>query len=460
LQFNTKGEAMLIPVAILVEGHFYDASAYKAEPVPMALLRGTVYEAEQTGESQGLFTINGALHSKSPGSPHPWAGSGSYLANGSEAVKTTRKAEDRPVGIDNSSDDHPRLTKGNNAKPSTAGAATANSSPTTNSSPASPAAPDSAPKADAADSTKSDSAKSESTKADPTKSGSGPSTAPTTSASTDKARVSPPPATSVQPAKSSSDTSPTDGNYYRPTLRRGKPTEPAPPEVTEVEAKPVKTDASPEAGAATAPPPRLVPAISDEGGPELRSYRFFWKPGEEDDRRTQMQAVAAADVRAYAAALIKNRIVANPPAKTGVTKTTKTTSAHKKATPPVPPVFDNITFRAFDLWGKSQPVMVFTAEARLPDAATDPTLPDSYSVALAATTDIYGNLRPLYTGVTDKFHLDVTPRLALIDAVDADGDGRGELLFSETSDAGSGYLIYRATADKLFKLFDSLGAGE
>lgn len=75
---------------------------------------------------------------------------------------------------------------------------------------------------------------------------------------------------------------------------------------------------------------------------------------------------------------------------------------------------------------------------------------------LVARTDIYGNLRKLYSGVTDKFHLDVTPRMELIDVVDADGDGRGELLFHETSDAGSGYVIYRATADKLWKMFDSL----
>jgi hypothetical protein len=72
-------------------------------------------------------------------------------------------------------------------------------------------------------------------------------------------------------------------------------------------------------------------------------------------------------------------------------------------------------------------------------------------------TDIYGNLRKLYAGVTDKFHLDVTPRLELIDAVDADGDGRGELLFRETTDAGNGYVIYRAAADKLWKMFDTRG---
>jgi hypothetical protein len=65
-------------------------------------------------------------------------------------------------------------------------------------------------------------------------------------------------------------------------------------------------------------------------------------------------------------------------------------------------------------------------------------------------------MHKLYAGVTDRFHLDLTPRLELVDAVDADGDGRGELLFRETSDSGSGWVIYRATADKLWKMYDSL----
>jgi hypothetical protein len=75
---------------------------------------------------------------------------------------------------------------------------------------------------------------------------------------------------------------------------------------------------------------------------------------------------------------------------------------------------------------------------------------------LVAYPDIYNNLHKVYVGVTDKYHLDLTPRLELIDAVDADGDRRGELLFRETADGGSGWVIYRASADKLWKMYDSL----
>lgn len=453
LQFGDK-TTTLIPIAILVDGRFYDASEYKAEPVPMALERGIVYEAEQTGESQGLFTINGALHSKSPNSPHPWVGSGSYLANGTEAAKTTHKAEDVPVGMGSGGDDAPpRLTRGSGSKP--AAADTASAPATTKPNSGSPAGSGSAEKpatstTPAASSTQSPSG---------TPSGASPNTASTTS-NASSAQDTPKPAPSPdKPQKAPADQAsqsasqpPDTGNYYRPTLRRGKPTEPAPPDVVEEEPKPAKGEAASNPATPTAAPVKLVPAISDEGGPELRSYTFFWKTGEEDERRTQMLAMAATDVRAYAAALVKNRILAKPPA-------TKTANAHKAAKPakPVQPDFENVQFRAFDLWGKSQPVMILTAEAHLPPAPGASTPTEDYEVALAATTDIYGNLRPLYRGVTDKFHLDVTPELHLIDAVDADGDGRGELLFRETNDAGSGYVIYRATADKLWKLFDSLG---
>ena len=53
----------------------------------------------------------------------------------------------------------------------------------------------------------------------------------------------------------------------------------------------------------------------------------------------------------------------------------------------------------------------------------------------------------MFFAQTDSRHLDVSPRMELIDVVDADGDGRGELLFRQTSDAGSAYAIYRVAGD-------------
>src|SRR5436853_698594 len=110
LQLSSNGKATLIPIAIRVDGKFYDATAYKADPVPMALDSGIVYEGERTGTSVGLFTLNGALRSNAANSSHPWLGTGMWLPTGAEAPKTGIKAENVPVGIE-STDAPPRRTK-------------------------------------------------------------------------------------------------------------------------------------------------------------------------------------------------------------------------------------------------------------------------------------------------------------------------------------------------------------
>jgi hypothetical protein len=69
-------------------------------------------------------------------------------------------------------------------------------------------------------------------------------------------------------------------------------------------------------------------------------------------------------------------------------------------------------------------------------------------------------VRQLFFSVTDARHLDQIPRLEFIDAVDADGDGRGELLFREVTDSGQGFAIYRVLPDTLSKIFDSMGPAD
>src|SRR5207253_4074537 len=57
VQLFPNGKAHLIPVAITVDGKFFDAGSYKGSPVPMALDFGVVYEGFRAGVSQGIFTI-------------------------------------------------------------------------------------------------------------------------------------------------------------------------------------------------------------------------------------------------------------------------------------------------------------------------------------------------------------------------------------------------------------------
>jgi hypothetical protein len=460
LQLNKSGKGSLIPVAIEIDGKFYDASIYKADPVPMALEGGTVYEVERDGESQGLFTIRGALHNKNPDSPTPWLGAGTYVANGTVVANTVHKAEDKPRGLDaDENDAPPRLTRGKETSESSGpgsagGGANSGASPKAGSNAGSAGngsnSSGGAPSSNAGEG-------SGSAKGDTQAS----STAQTSPGKPGASQGSPPQNAPAQgsPDKSSKPQGQNAQNYYRPTLRRGKPTESAPTDAEDdaalaTDKLTLPTKGGTSAGGGPQTTVQLVPAISDAGGPQPESYKFFWKEGEEEDRKKQMLALAADEVRAYLAKEAKDTIPAKPvAAKTGTSKSGVRVHQSKGK---VEPMFENVEFRAFDVWKNSQPVMILTADAHFPPAAASDTGPVVYNVTIAARTDIYGDLRKLYTGITDKFHLDVTPKLDLIDAVDADGDGRGELLFRETTDAGTGYLIYRATGDTLWKMFDSL----
>jgi hypothetical protein len=472
LQLPPNGKTTLIPIAILMDGKFYDASAYKATPVPMVLESGTVYEAMRTGKSVGLFTVNGAMHSKDPASQNPWIGTGSFLPTGAEAPKGRRKAENVPLGLDEK-DAPPRLSRGGGTDASKGSAPSepaATQSPASAGSGKSPAgAPtdkpreakppsSSAPGSDAPPQTGQTGSKQG--EASP----SGEPTTPTNGAKANEQNAG------NQPSVGQSGKPPEETGH--PTLRRGKPTQPLPDDDQSKSAN----DAPAQGGAAAKQSggaknvgakntAELVPAISDVAGPDPQSYAFDWPEGREQERHKQMVALAATEIRAYLATQAKGQI--------GNASEGRQTPAtvHKTTTKPVQPVLEKVQLRAFDLWGNNDPILIMSAEAHLPSASRSPTArqswkedatataPDSatsYTITLVAKTDIYGNLRKLYSGVTDKYHLDVTPQLELIDAVDADGDGRGELLFRETSDAGTGYVIYRATADTLWKMFDSL----
>jgi hypothetical protein len=463
LKMTASGKATLVPIMIEIDGKFYDASSYKADPVPMALESGIVYEGEKTGSPLGLFTINSALHSLAANADVPWIATGAWLAGGAEAPKTGMKAEVAPVGIENT-DAPPRLTKGDAssggapskappaappaAAPSTSpsvapGATPANPAPSGSTSGATPPAPNSPTTSAAAPSTPKPEEKKDEKKTDQSK----PDQKPV------EKQDAPPGAQS----SSSSD----DSN--RPRLRRGKPTGPMPDYDVPGYGKPKSAKDSSassggDAGAKTASGPvpmepvELIPAISDADGPELRSYAYEWGQGDEADRRKQMLELAKQQLRAYIDARAKGQIPAKPALRAGV---------RKPAPKAVEPILENVQMRTFDLWGSNQPVLVLSADGHLPPPsganATDlPAGPLQYKIMLVTRPDIYGNLHKLYSGVTDRFHLDVSPQLELIDAVDADGDGRGELLFRKTSDAGSGYVIYKATADTLWKMFDSV----
>jgi hypothetical protein len=483
---GANGKVSLVPITILIDGKFWDASAYKADPVPMALDPGTVYEGERAGSSLGLFTVNSALHSRTVTSQIPWIATGKWVPAGSEPAKKELKAETAPVGIDKG-DEPPRLTRDPTKVGTPAGAPGSTTAPASG-SPQSGSAPSSSSPSSSTQSSGQSGSGDEPPRL--TKGASPPSTTPPPGSSGPATTGESKPDSKSGDSKSgdaktsdskAGDSKPADikaddrGNVpasdsgaseaNRPRLRRGKPVEPLPEDDVPGYSRPGATASSgtpsgtPTADAAKAAqakadaaPVDLVPAISDATGPQPRSYAYEWLKDEEGERRVQMVALAKQKVRAYVEALAKATIT--PAAATGQARHAKTAAKTKD------PILDNVKMTSFDVWTTNQPVMVFSALAHMPPAAgaaqADSDSATQYSVLMVVYPDTYNNLHPIYVGVTDKYHLDLTPQLELVDVVDADGDGRGEFLFREITDGGNGWVIYRATADKLWKMFDSL----
>jgi hypothetical protein len=449
LQLSDKGKASLVPIAIMINGKFWDASAYKADPVPMALESGTVYEVERDGSSQGLFTVGSALHANALNAQTPWLGTGAWVPAGSEKTSTVMTAKTTPVGMTDT-DAPPRLTRDPTKvypqKQTASSSPTSASKSSSNSSDEPPRLSKPASESDEGPATSSDSK--------PAQSGSAPNSPNTSTPSSGSksagAKASPP--ESIPTDDSGADAA------NRPVLRRGRPAVSFADEEIPGYSKPGVTPSAKPAAAAVAKaqsalePVQLIPAVSDAHGPEPHSYGFEWLKGEEEQRHDQMLALAKQQLATYLKAEVKEEITPEEHAAHGLHRV----SAKK----PPEPIFENGKMIAYDLWLTNQPVLVFTAEAHLPPSAASAQSGIyrdlTYWITIAAYPDIYNNLHKLYIGVTDKYHLDVTPKLELIDAVDADGDGRGELLFRETSDAGTGWVIYRATADSLWKMYDSL----
>ena len=119
----------------------------------------------------------------------------------------------------------------------------------------------------------------------------------------------------------------------------------------------------------------------------------------------------------------------------------------KPAAPPPPPAaLADEQFRVFELAYGSGATLVLTAH-------TDGPLPSQKFVTVIAQPDLYGDVRVLFKSVTDLAHLDETPRMRLVDAVDALADNRAELLFELRGDNSRQfalYRVYRGTAEKLF----------
>ena len=74
-------------------------------------------------------------------------------------------------------------------------------------------------------------------------------------------------------------------------------------------------------------------------------------------------------------------------------------------------------------------------------------------VTVVAQRDAMGALQPAIQSVTDAAHLDRTPRMRLVDVVDAEASNRASLLFELRGQTARQFALYRVLAARADQTF-------
>jgi hypothetical protein len=260
LEIAVDGRARLVPVVLEEGDKFFDAALYRANPRPLALDTGVVYEATRVGESVGLFTVSSAQQVQDV-----WVGLGEWRPKPpGEPGEPERKNSQAPTksDVEADADAPPKLKR---SKPS----------------------PTSSP--------------SEGSQGSGSKS---PDSSSTSSTSSPKSQT----ASTATPAESPL---PAD-DTARPTLRRGKPISQSNDDLVPVFAEKPGTvqtaqfgvsgsAGSPVASTSAPKPVEVLIAVSDAAGPKPRSYAFPLKTEEHVKSERSLRQTAYDAIRKWAA---------------------------------------------------------------------------------------------------------------------------------------------------------------
>ena len=222
----------------------------------------------------------------------------------------------------------------------------------------------------------------------------------------------------------------------RPNLHRGKPASAMPEDdLPKLTGLPVDV--------------KQMVAVSDA---KIREPHDFARPWEDDAERTailtKMQGIARTKLAGYVvvAPATSAGTAGETGVKTGATAAARAPAARRagaakqKAAPaPVIPLLDE-ELKGYTLSYGGAATYVYTAHTAGTGAALD-------YVTVVAQADALGDLKVAMSSVTDAAHLDRTPRLRLVDAVDVQASNRASLLFE-----------LRAQKSRQFGLYSVIGA--
>jgi hypothetical protein len=394
-------KARLIPVTIFDGADLQDGTIYLARPQPLGLSSEVEYELRKTGKNIGLFDIENAGQEQGL-----WVGYGKW-----KPMPPPKKDAPKPVAMfDENYDDKPVLHRKHHTddKPETGGAAkdTKDSGEPTlhrKDADADTAADESAPDPDRPTLRR-------------------PKKAETSSGDPDRPKL--------KKDKKAEDVGYVenvagDVDPDRPRLKRGKS------EGNGLQVVPSLMGLPPDLQQAV--------AVSDERDRPEHPWVFHWSnPKDELDVKAKLEAVA------------RTALGLDPPpdpaAKPAAKSRTARARKHMTLPPPEPAPLADEQFRVFELAYGAGATLVLSAH-------TDATAAEQKYLTLIAQPDFYGGLQILLKNVADARHLDDTPRLRLVDAVDAEADNRAELLFEARGATERHFVLYRVLRGRAEAVF-------
>jgi len=407
----------LVPICIY-DGHdLNDAGVYLTHPEPLALESDVEYQLQHDGQPSGLFDID--ISAREQGG---WVGFGKWRPLPKPTTAPTQVAKVDEEG--DAQSDVPVLHRKHHADDSTGSGSNSGSVPGSSAPAPDPDRPTLHKGGDAST----------------TNSGSG--TGTSTNSSADPNAPAP---DSDRPVLHHTDGSSSSGDSGNPKLKKKKKDD----DVGYVENVASSTDpdrphlfyGKPSSfGAPVLPNLFGLPvdmqqtvAVSDASDRPEHLWNYTWaNPDDEDKMKTAIEDLA------------RTALGLNPP----LAPMPKSAAAHKALKPAAPQPAPLLVeqFRVFELAYGSGATMVLSAH-------TTGTGAQEKFVTLVAQPDLYGGVVVLAKNLTDAAHLDVTPRMRLIDAVDAEADNRGELLFELRGATERQFTLYRVLRGDAKRIF-------
>ncbi len=421
----------LIPISVWDGKEFQDGGIFLARPQPMALDPGVEYELLQNGRKTGYFDIDGAGRQQSG-----WFGQGKWkpLPSAPSAAELVRQRAAVKIDAEDEDSDEPILHRKHPAGESD----TPTDSAQTEKAPL--------PDGDRPTLHRGGDAAGESGSSEPTLHRGGDTGSSSSNAAPDPDRPRLKPTTPAadddpdrpklgkkQPQQNSDDlvsSIPSSGDPDRPTLKRGAPAGYG------NEVLPTMIGL----------PPDLKQQLAVSDPKTLKDHPWDYSWANPDDPRAMKEALETEARKALG--------LLPPPAPAPAPKKPATAAKRKPAPEPPPPPppaeLEDEQFRVFELSYGGGATMVFSAWADVTDASQKST---RKFVTLIAQPDLYGGVSVLAKITTDSAHLDIKPRMRLIDAVDAMGDNRGELVFELRGQAERQFALYRVLRGQAAQVF-------